>query len=105
MVNVNISGVNICFYNDPIQIFKKIDRKNLISVTSWFNLIGTIYDLKKEKNNNNKVFVLLFVLYVKILTWYNNMDYQVLYKIMVFMSAQDKPNTKKFSNILYEFWK
>ncbi len=33
------------------------------------------------------------------------MDYQVLYKIMVFMSAQDKPNTKKFSNILYEFWK
>ncbi len=27
------------------------------------------------------------------------MDYEVLYKIMVFMSAQDKPNTKKFSNI------
>ncbi len=27
------------------------------------------------------------------------MDYQVLYKLMEFMSAQDKPNTKKFSNI------
>ncbi len=27
VVNVNINRVNICFYNDPIQIFKKMIEK------------------------------------------------------------------------------